>query len=151
MPSLNGSAVAAEVTPQPGYRALHWLLPLHVAPLAAVPLFYHGTAIWEPLLLAACVALSWWYVRRHPALGFGPRALTRLVAHEDGDWLLENAAGAQAHARLAPRSVVAGQVMVLTFRLANGKLRSRVLFGDEAGEEALRKLRAFVLRQRGAE
>lgn len=144
---MDGSAVAAEVAPQPSYRALHYLLPLHMAPLAAVPLFYHGDAIWAPLVLAAAVAGSWWFVRRHPTLGFGPRALVRLMAHEDGTWFLEEASGVQLQGRLAPHSIVAGQLMVLSFRLAGGRRRSRVLLGDEAGEEALRKLRAFVLRQ----
>lgn len=142
MPS---SATVAELALQPSYRALHFLLPLHAAPLAAVPLFYRGEAIWPPLLLAVVVGASWLYVRRHPALGFGRRALVRLLAHEDGDWMLEDGDGERYSARLMPGSVVLSRFMLLNFRLRDGGRRTRLLLGEEAEEQPLRRLRAYLL------
>lgn len=147
---MEPSAINAEVTPRPSYKALHVLLPLHAVPLAAVPLFYHGSLLWPPLLLAALVAVSWLYVRRHPVLGFGPRALTRIIAHDNGDWLVEDAAGHRQGAHLAGNSVVMARMMLLNFRLADGHRRSRLLLGDEAGAEALRRLRAYLLSRQAA-
>lgn len=145
MPS---SAVIADIALGPSHRALHYLLPLHAAPLVAVPLFYRGDAVWPPLVLAALVGASWFYVRRHSALGFGRRALKRIVAHADGEWTVEDARGRQ-HAHLAAHTVVWGRIMLLNFRLDDGHKRSRLLLGDEAATESLRRLRAYVLSCRG--
>lgn len=144
------SAVIAEVAPGPSQRALHYLLPLHAAPLVAVPLFYHGDAMWPPLLLAAVVGASWFYLRHHAALGFGRRALTRIIAYADGEWMVEDAAGRQQSARLTSSMVVWGTLMLLNFRLADGRRRSRLLVGDEAPKAPLRRLRAHLLSRKGS-
>ncbi|HEU0196819.1 MAG TPA: protein YgfX [Nevskiaceae bacterium] len=147
---MDTSAVVTELTPRPSYGALRILLPLHVLPLAAVPLFYRGDAVWQPLLLAGAIALSWFYVRRHAALGFGRRALTRFIVHEDGEWTVEDAAGQRQSAHLAPGSAVFSRLVLLNLRLADGHRRSRLLLGDEVGAEPLRKLRVYLLSRRHA-
>lgn len=87
------------------------------------------------------VAASWLYTRRHPALGFGRRAVQRLLWRGDGDWQASFGDGTLHAAELAPSSVIAGPVPVLRFRI-RGRRASRVLFGDEASPEAIRCLRA---------
>lgn len=89
---------------------------------------------------AAGVAASWLYARRHPALGFGRHAPRRLLWREDGSWKLAFADGELQPAELLPMSVVRGPVAVLRFR-ADGRRVSRVLLGDEADSEMLRRLR----------
>lgn len=142
---MTSSAVVTELALQPSYRALHFLLPLHAAPLAAIPLFYRGEAVWPPLLLAVVVGASWLYVRRHPALGFGRRALVRILAHEDGEWMLEDGDGEHHAARLASGTVVLSRFLVLNFKLRDGGRRTRLLLGDEAEEQPLHRLRAYLL------
>ncbi|MBL6750342.1 MAG: hypothetical protein ISP90_07450 [Nevskia sp.] len=124
-------------------RALRWLVALHAGAilltLAARP------PHWAGLGMAILFAASWASLRRHPAFGYGPRALARLVRHPDGNWTLENAAGAQDGAELLGSSAVLGELIVLNFRLKSGARRSRVLLGDETDAESLRRLRARLL------
>lgn len=145
MSSSHDSAPTVDLSPDPGYGALRVLLLVHVIPLAAIPLLLHLSG-WLPLLLAVGIGGSWLYVRRRPALGFGPRALTRLTLHGDGSWNVEDEAG-RHKAELQRSSVVWGRTVILNFRLANGARRSRILYGDEVNTDALRRLRARLLNE----
>jgi len=100
---------------------------------------------WAGLSLAALFALSWSWLRRHPAFGHGPRALIRLIAHAEGGWTVVNAKGEHDDAELEGSSTVQSWLTVLNFRLKRGGVRTRVLIGDEAEPEALRRLRARLL------
>jgi toxin CptA len=125
---------------RPSARALVWLFWLHAGvlglTLAAVP---PGA----PMVgVAIAVAASWFWTRRHPAFGHGRRALTRLIWHADGAWLVHDAAGAKIEAELQGNSLVHEALLVLNFRLEDGGARSRALLGDEADGESLRRLRA---------
>ena len=125
---------------RPSLRALAWLFWAHAGvlalALAAVP---PGAPL---VALAAAVATSWFWTRRHASFGHGPRALTRLTWHADGSWRVHDGAGRPAAAELLGDSFVHDRLLVLNFRLQDGSRRSRALLGDEADEESLRRLRA---------
>lgn len=99
------------------------------------------------VVAALLVALSWFLTRRHSSLGFGRKAVRRLLWHADGRWQLEIGGELKA-AALTPHSVVAGPVPVLRFRVRGGGYVARILFGDEADTEALRRLRARLATDR---
>jgi hypothetical protein len=132
---------------RPGVLLLQWLTLLHALPAAALPLA--GIDGWPALCAAAAIAASWFHVRRHPALGFGPRAITRLILHADGQWALQiGAAPSDAvtpeplPAELLAGSVLWRRLIVLRFRLPDGRRRDRVLLGGETADEPLARLRA---------
>lgn len=125
---------------RPSLRALTWLSSLHVAVLALVLAAPPPGAAMAGLGIA--VAASWLWTRRHPAFGHGARALARLTWHADGSWLVHEASGAKREAELLGSSLVHDRLLVLNFRLKDGRRRSRALLGDEADEESLRRLRA---------
>lgn len=143
MNSSPDSAPTVELNPRPGYGALRVALLLHILPLAAMPLLF-GSGGWLLLLLAGAVGASWLFVRRHSALGFGPRALVRIVAETDGGWRLEDAAQRRYSATLETGCLLS-QLVVLSFRLDNGRRRQRLLLGDEVDKESLRRLRVRLL------
>jgi toxin CptA len=123
---------------------LFWI---HAAMLALAMLALTGV----PLAgVAACVAASWVWSRRHPAFGYGPRALARLTWHAGGGWTLRDAGGTQLEAELLGSSLVHDALLVLVFRRADGARRSLALFGDELDGESLRRLRARLQLLRAA-
>ena len=125
---------------QPSVRLLKWVSTLHILPLAALPFAMQpGPAMWA---LIAAFGGSWLWLRRHPALGFGRKALLRLVWNADGSWTLHDATGAQHSAELLADSVRHPQLLVLRFRLSDGAVRTRLVAGDETAPEGLRRLRA---------
>jgi len=134
------SAPTVELKPRPSYSALRGLLALHAVPLICIPLLLNGS--WLPLVLAAAVGASWLYVRHRPALGFGPRALTRLMLHGDGRWTLEDGADMRQSAELLGSSRALANIVILNFRLEHGGRRSRILFGDEVDAGSMRRLRS---------
>ncbi len=140
MNSSLDSAPTIELKPQPSYGALRGLLALHAVPLACIPLLLDDG--WLILVLAGAVSASWLYVRRRPALGFGPRALTRLMLHGDGGWILEDGTDMRQSAELLGSSRVLANIVILNFRLERGGRRSRILFGDEVGAGSMRRLRS---------
>jgi toxin CptA len=136
-----------DLAPRPSVRALTLLFWLHAGVLmlllVAVPA---GVALAGA---SALVALSWFWLRRHPVFGFGPRALTRLTWHAAGGWTLHEAKGAQHDAELHGSSLVHDALLVLNFRLKAGGRRTRALLGDELDEEQLRRLRARLNLEKG--
>jgi toxin CptA len=130
-----------DVTLKPSLRALQWLFVLHGVPVAALP-FAMDPGVPMIALLAA-FAVSWLWLRRHPAFGYGPRALVRLVWHAASEnWTVYAPNGAHTEATLLPHSYRHPALLVLNFQFADGRRRTRVLLGDEAEMESLRRLRA---------
>lgn len=139
MTSSSSYDATVDIALKPSLRGLMALSLTHalalVILLAAMP---DGPGMAVAGLL---VGASWLYTRRHPALGFGRRAVQRLLWRGDGVWQASFGDGTLHAAELAPSSVVTGPVPVLRFRIG-GQHASRVLFGDEASREAIRCLRA---------
>lgn len=132
-------ASTVDLALQPSYRGLRVLFLLHVVALALLPLALSG---WPLALLAAAFAGSWLWLRRHPALGFGRRPITRAVWLAEGPWTLYRPGAAPASAELLGSSYVHPRLLVLNFRLQDGAHQSRVLLGDEAPADLLQRLRA---------
>lgn len=129
-----------DLAPRPSLRALHLLFWLHVGPLVLMlAALEPGPAI---TVLAAALGASWLWLRRHPAFGYGPRALARLTWHQDGSWTLHPAAGGALEGSLAGNSLLNARLIVLNFNLKQGGQRTRVLLGDELEPELQRRLRA---------
>ena len=128
---------------KPSMRALQWIFALHVIPVALLPLAMNPSP--TLVIIVGAFAVSWLWLRRHPAFGFGHRAIVRLLWNSDGTWLLEDAEGRKSQAALLPNSYVHARLMVLNFKLGTGMKRSRVLLGDEADVELLRRLRARLM------
>lgn len=133
-------AQAVDLVLKPSGRAHHLLFWLHVLPLALLPLAMDA----QPALVIVALAIgaSWLWLRRHPAFGHGPRAVARIVGDPDGRWIIGNRNGQQAEATLLGDSTVLSWILILNFRAADGRRRTRVLLGDETTPEALRRLRA---------
>jgi toxin CptA len=124
---------------KPSARAHHLMFWLHVLPLALLPMTMESGP-WM-LLVAFAIGASWLGVRRHAAFGYGPRAIAHIQADAQGRWSIANAAGTRLDVEPMGDSVVLSWLLVLNFRGQDGRRRTRVLFGDEASEEALRRLR----------
>lgn len=132
-------ASTVDLALQPSYRGLRAVFLLHLIPLLLLPLALRG---WPLVLVAGGFALSWLWLRRHPALGLGPAAITRLVWPAEGPWTLYRSGRAPVAASLLDSSYLHPRLLVLNFRLDNGSRLTRVLLGDEAPEDLLRRLRA---------
>ncbi|WP_169577480.1 protein YgfX [Sinimarinibacterium sp. CAU 1509] len=142
MPSSSNSfASTVDLSLRPSFRALRWLFGLHALMLAL--LMASGLPTAPMLTLLAAIAGSWLWLRRHPSLGFGPQAVTRLIWHADGSWTAVHANGAQSEVELAEDSIVHSSLLLLRLRHA-GRRRSisRLILGDELDGESLRRLRA---------
>ena len=124
-------------------RGLQWVFFLHVIPVALLPLAMPAGALLA--IVAGAFAISWVYLRRHPALGFGKRAIVRIHWGADGKWLLTDAEGRKSEAQLLPSSYVHPKLIVLNFKLNTGAKRTRIIVGDEVVPETLRQLRARLL------
>jgi toxin CptA len=129
-----------DVSLRPSLRLLKWLSTLHVLPLALIP-FAMSPGLPMALLIGA-LALSWFTLRRHAAFGFGRRALRRLVWNADGRWTVYELADRPLTAELAAGGLRHPQLLLLRFRLDGGGHRTRLIGGDEADPELLRRLRA---------
>lgn len=124
----------------PSVKLLKLVSTLHILPLAALPFAMQpGPAMWA---LIAAFGGSWFWLRRHAALGFGKTALVRLTWHADDSWTLHQADGVQHTASLKPDSTVHPSLLILRYTLKGGGARTRLLAGDELDAENLRRLRA---------
>lgn len=141
--SSNGFVSTLDLRLAPSHRALRVLYLVHLVPLG---LLAFAMPPGMPMLaIAAAFALSWGWLRRHPAFGFGPRALTQLIWQPGSGWRLRDAAGREQAARLQGDSYVTSRLIVLNFRGEDGRRRSRALLGDELPPDALRRLRARLM------
>lgn len=129
----------------PSRKALMLALWVHALPAAALPFSMEPGPVM--IILAGLIALSWVGLRHHPALGFGKRAITRLQWSRDGEWTLWRA-GTRTPVTLLDNSVVHPQLLLLRFRLPDGKSASRLILGDETAAEPLRRLRARLALRR---
>jgi hypothetical protein len=141
--SSRSSAPTLELALTPSLRAIQWLLALHVGAISLT--FAASPPKWAGLLLAALFLISWLRLRRHPAFGYGPTALTRLSALGDGSWRIQIAEGQSIEAKLLGGSVVWPTLLVLGFRGEDQRTRHRVIVGDEIDPDSLRRLRARLL------
>ncbi len=141
--SSSGFSISLDLQPRPSVRAVVWLSALHMAAVTLMVLS-HPPKI-AGLGMAILLLLSWFSLRRHPAFGYGPRALSHLIRHAEGGWTVESVRSGLQEAELLGSSVVQSWIIVLNFRLRNGRKQARVLLGDELEPEALRRLRARLL------
>ncbi len=141
--SFSGFSTSLDLSLRPSVRAVAWLSALHIAAIMLVVL--SGPSKYAGVGMAFLFLLSWFSLRRHPAFGYGPRALTHLIWHAEGGWTLESLREGRQDAELLPGSVVQSWIVVLNFRLASGRKRTRVLLGDELDPELQRRLRARLL------
>ena len=134
------SATTVELRLVPSLKVLKLVSTLHILPLAALPFAMQpGPVMWA---LIAAFAGSWFWLRRHPAFGFGKTALVRLTWHEDDSWTVHQADGLQHTAMLKSDSTQHPQGLILRYALKGGGTRTRVIAGDETDGESLRRLRA---------
>ena len=129
-----------DFAPRPSQRAVQYLFWLHVVPLALMMASLEP-GVWMALL-AGAVGASWLWLRRHPAFGYGDRALARLTWHQDGKWTVHPEGGGMFEAELLGNSLVHARLIVLNFESKRLGKCSRVLLGDELEPELLRRLRA---------
>lgn len=128
---------------RPSVRVVVTLSLLHMAAVVLTVLAHLPK--WAGLGMALLLLASWLTLRRHPAFGYGPRALDHLILHAAGGWTVESAKDGREDAELLGGSVVQPWIIVLNFRLKSGARRSRVLVGDELEPDELRRLRARLL------
>ena len=131
---------ALDLALRPSARAHHLLFWLHVLPLALLPAAMESGP-WM-VGVAALIGVSWLSVRRHAAFGYGPRAIARIAMDPEGGWSIANVHGTRLEAELLGDSVAWSWLLILNFRDADGRRRTRVLLGDETTPEGLRRLRA---------
>lgn len=138
--SSGSFASTVDLALRPSARAHGWLFALHALPLVVLP-FALGSGL--PLMTVAfAIGLSWVWLRRHPAFGHGPKALQRIVWRADGGWSVTRQGSAPREAELRGDSTVWSAAMVLNFDVEGGGRATRILLGDEADGETLRRLRA---------
>lgn len=125
---------------QPSARAHHVLFWLHALPLVLLPMAMQSGP--KMIVVAFGIALSWIWLRRHPAVGHGPRAVVRILANAEGRWTLERRNRERIDATLMGDTYVQSWILILAFRGTDGRRCTRILLGDEATPEALRRLRA---------
>lgn len=136
--SSSSFASTVDLSLRSSARAHQILFWLHVLPL--VLLGFGGAPGAAQVGIAFGIALSWIWLRRHPAFGHGPKAITRVTWHAEGNWTL-HFGERSFDAELLGNSYVNASLSILNFRV--GKRRyTRALLGDETTPEALRRLRA---------
>ncbi|NGY04436.1 protein YgfX [Solimonas terrae] len=124
---------------RPSLRALRVVFVLHVICLVLLPLSMEPG--WPMIVLVALFGVSWFALRHSAVLGFNAKALTRVIWHADGQWSVFRGAR-EYKAELLDNSLAHPALTVLNFRLIEGGRAARVIAGDEATPELLRRLRA---------
>lgn len=132
-------AATVDLRLKPSLRALRVVFVLHVICLVLLPLAMQPG--WPMIVLVALFGVSWFALRHSAVLGFNSKAITRVIWHADGQWSVFRGAR-EYKAELQDNSLVHPVLMVLNFKLLDGGRAARVLAGDEAEAEPLRRLRA---------
>lgn len=104
----------------------------------ALPLAWYGYGA-VLSLLAVGGGLAWREVRRS----------VHLVWQGDDTWWWAEGTAAAVAARLLPDSYLSQPLIVLCFRLADGRRRSLPLLADSLDADTLRRLRARLKRWKG--
>jgi toxin CptA len=141
--SSNSFVNTVDLSPHPSMRAFRWLFLLHTGLLLLTAFAMPPGVMFFALI--TLLALSWLWLRRHPAFGFGPRAIVRMIWHAEGQWTLYEGNGHSFEAELMPDSILHATLLVLNFKQVGGGRKIRILLGDELDEESLRRLRARLL------
>ncbi len=141
--SSPASASTLDVKLRPSRRALQWIYLMHFVPLVVLAFSMRANA--TTMLIAAGFAVSWWWLRKHPAFGFGRKAITRLVWQPTTGWQLHDASGRAQRAVLHKCTTIGRNIIVMNFKPQGALMRARVLVGGELADEPLRQLRARLL------
>ncbi|HEY9544665.1 MAG TPA: protein YgfX [Solimonas sp.] len=124
---------------KPSLRALRVVFLLHV--ICLVLLMFAMQPGWPMMVLVALFGVSWFALRHSAVLGLNAKAITRVVWHADGGWLVFRGVH-ECKAELKDNSLIHPALTVLNFRLHDGGRATRVIAGGEAEAEQLRRLRA---------
>jgi toxin CptA len=146
--SSNDSVLTLDLKLRASRRAVQWIYLLHFVPLLLIAFVLKPGSIM--MLFAAGLGVSWFWLRRHPALGFGPRAITRLVWQPNTGWQLHDASGRAQRAVLLPSTTVGQRWIIMNFKPEGAPTRTRVLAGGELPDEPLRRLRVRLLADKSA-
>lgn len=99
---------------------------------------------WD-LIVALCGLLLSGAVTYHRRVGLrGRSAVVAINRRVDGIWCLRQTDGVSHQAKLLPDSFLHPELLVLNFRLGNGRRRYVVLARDSSGVNSLRRLRAML-------
>jgi toxin CptA len=132
-------AATVDLRLKPSLRALRAVFVLHVICLVLLPLAMQPG--WPMIVLVAAFGASWFALRHSAVLGFNSKAVTRVIWHADGNWSVFRGAR-EYKAELRDNSIVHPALTVLNFKLLDGGRATRLIAGDEADAELLRRLRA---------
>lgn len=132
-------AATVDLRLKPSLRALRAVFVLHVICLVLIPLAMQPG--WPMIVLVAAFGASWFALRHSAVLGFNSKAVTRVIWHADGNWSVFRGAR-EYKAELRDNSIVHPALLVLNFQLRDGGRATRLIAGDEADAELLRRLRA---------
>lgn len=132
-------AATVDLRLKPSLRALRVVFVLHVICLVLLPLSMQPG--WPMIVLVALFGVSWFALRHSAVLGMNSKAITRVIWHADGGWSVFRGAR-EYKAELKGNSVIHAAFTVLNFQLLDGGRAARVIAGDEAEPEQLRRLRA---------
>src|SRR3546814_6524118 len=89
---------------------------------------------WPMMVLVALFGVSWFALRHSAVLGLNAKAITRVVWHADGGWLVFRGVH-ECKAELKDNSLIHPALTVLNFRLHDGGRATRVIAGGEAEAE----------------
>jgi toxin CptA len=116
---------------------------------AALVVLILPVSLWLMCCALLSLLLSGAFTYRHRISLRSRNSIVGLNRNADGTWQLRLTGGAAHQASLQPDSYLHPELLVLNFKLGNGKRRSVVLVRDSADCTSLRRLRvALALRVR---
>jgi hypothetical protein len=131
---------------RPSRELAAWTFLIHAAALGALAAV--RLPDWAVAGLAAAVLVSAITISRQHVTLRAARAVTRLVWTRDGEWLLSDAGGRALPADLQPGAFVTLRLVVLNFRLGDGRRSTVLLTRDNCDAVQLRRLRARLRSER---
>src|SRR3546814_5375275 len=109
---------------KPSLRALRVVFLLHV--ICLVLLMFAMQPGWPMMVLVALFGVSWFALRHSAVLGLNTKAITRVVWHADGGWLVFRGVH-ECKAELKDNSMIHAALHVLNFRqIGRASCRDRV-------------------------
>lgn len=132
----------------PSASALRLLFWLHALTLILVVVAVPAKL---PMLgLTLLIAVHWFWCRRHPSFGYGPRALRRLQWNEQQGWALALEGQTPVAAELDASSSVHHWLTVLRLRRGR-RVFTRIILPGDLADASARQLRVQMLADLGAE